>query len=290
MLNAILKGIIIMSRKFSILGHPLKHTMSPPIHAKLFEMVGKDGEYIISDIAPKDLKEHVKELNTLTGYNVTIPHKVSIIPYLDKLDVSAIRYGAVNCVSNVNGVTTGYNTDCYGFLRALQIGGANLKGNVLQLGCGGVGRMMAIETALQGGTLTIAVRPGFEHETETVLEEIKHNAPKTLVKVTTLDKIEGSYDLLINATPVGMFPHIDACPVSDEVIKNCSCVFDAVYNPVKTLLMQKADGLGKKTIGGMAMLVWQAVVAHEIWDASAYESKDIAEIIFHMEQHVTENF
>lgn len=279
-----------MSRKFAILGHPLKHTMSPPIHAKLFEMAGLDGEYIIKDVPHEELKNNIAELNSLTGYNITIPHKVSIIPYLDKLDASALRYGAVNCVLTKDGVSVGHNTDCYGFLRALQLGGANLKGKVLQLGCGGVGRMMAIETALQGGELTIAVRVGFEHETIPVLDEIAKFAPDTKVTVTTLDKIKGEFDLLINSTPVGMFPNVDASPVEDEIIKNCACVFDAVYNPVKTLLMKKAESFGKKTIGGMAMLVWQAVVAHEIWDNSVYDKDKIAQLISEMEKQVTENF
>ena len=279
-----------MSRKFAILGHPLKHTMSPPIHTKLFEMAGLDGEYLIKDIPHEELKKNVAELNTFTGYNITIPHKVSIIPYLDKLDASAVRYGAVNCVIIKDGATIGYNTDCYGFLRALQLGGANLKGKVLQLGCGGVGRMMAIETALQGGELTIAVRIGSEHETIAVLAEIAKFAPNTKVTVTTLDNIHGEFDLLVNSTPVGMFPNVDASPVSDDIIKNCACIFDAVYNPVKTLLIQKAESFGKKTIGGMAMLVWQAVVAHEIWDNSSYDKDKIAELIVEMENQVMENF
>lgn len=277
-------------RKFAILGFPLKHTMSPPIHDALFKLAGKEAEYSVCELSPEDLAGQASALNAMDGYNVTIPHKVSIIPFLSKLDESAARYGAVNCVAQKDGETVGYNTDCYGFLRALEIGGASLSGKVLQLGCGGVGRMMAIETARKGGELTIAVRTGFEYEADGVLAEIKACAPNAVVSVTTLDNIAGSFDLLVNATPVGMYPHVEGCPVSDDVIANCACVFDAVYNPIKTLLMKKAEGFGKKIIGGMAMLVWQAVVAHEIWDDSVYKSEDIAALIDEMEKQVAVSF
>lgn len=281
-----------MSRKFAILGHPLKHTMSPPIHQRLFEMSGRsDEEYLICDIAPEDLKKNLAMLGELDGYNITIPHKVAIIPYLDDLDRTARGFGAVNCVTRREGRSVGYNTDCYGFLRALEAGGMSLKDKkILQLGCGGVGRMMAVEAANQGASLTIAVREGFEYETVPVCEEIKRIAPECSVAITNLDKIHENFDLLVNATPVGMYPKSDLCPVADDVIAKCACVFEVIYNPVKTLLMKKAEEFGRKTIGGMAMLVWQAVVAHEIWDDAKYDEKDVAALIDEMEAVVARNF
>lgn len=281
-----------MPRKFAILGHPLKHTMSPPIHRKLFEMAGfTEEEYLIYDIPPEELKNNIAMLDSLDGYNITIPHKVSIIPYLDQLDRSARGFGAVNCVTHQNGKTIGYNTDCYGFTRALEAGGVSLKGQrVLQLGCGGVGRMMAIESAISGAQLTIAVREGCEYETVPVLEEIKRVAPSCEARITNLDKIHENFDLMVNATPVGMYPKTEACPVADDVVAKCACVFDVIYNPVKTALMRKAESFGRKTMGGMAMLVWQAVIAHEIWDHSTYDEAKIAELITEMEQQVERNF
>ncbi len=279
-----------MQRKFAILGFPLKHTMSPPIHKKLFELDGKDGEYLVYEIPPEELKEKIPELNALNGYNVTIPHKISVIPFLDKLDETAKRYGAVNCVANKNGELVGFNTDCLGFLHALESAGIKLGGRVLLLGCGGAGRMMAIEAALSGAQLSIAVRKGYEHEAQKVISEIREMNCNSEIKILTLGEISGEYDLLANATPVGMYPHTEECPVPDEVIKNCACVFDAVYNPVKTKLLQKAESFGKKSVGGMAMLVWQAVSAHEIWDGSSYKISDIEALISEMEKQVTENF
>ena len=101
--------------KYAILGYPLKHTMSPPIHKRLFELEGKAAEYEICEIPPEQLEEKAAYLNSLGGYNITIPFKVDIIKYIDELDESAKRYNSVNCVVNRGGKTTGYNTDCYGF-------------------------------------------------------------------------------------------------------------------------------------------------------------------------------
>ena len=274
-----------MSLKYSILGYPLKHTMSPPIHERLFRLAGvNDFEYIISEIPADKLESSIGMLNSLNGYNITIPYKVEIIQYLDGLDISAQRYNSVNCVVKKDGRNIGYNTDCYGFLRALEAGNASLGGKVLQLGCGGVGRMMAIETVLHGGSLTVAVRKGYEYEAENTIDAIKLLVPEADVCYTTLDSINGSYDLLVNSTPVGMFPNTDNCPVSEDVIRNCRCVFDAIYNPEKTKLMKIAEDNGITAIGGMAMLVWQAVVAHEIWDGSKYKDEDIAGIISEMHE------
>lgn len=279
-----------MSRKFAVLGHPLKHTMSPPIHKRLFELAHKDGEYSAADIAPENLEKSIPELNSMGGYNITIPYKVEIIKYLDRLDASAERYGSVNCVACRDGENVGFNTDCDGFIRALEAGNLKLDGKVLQLGCGGVGRTFAIETVRHGGSLTIAVRKGSEYKTVPVLEMIHDIAPEAEVTVTTIDKIEGSFDLMVNATPAGMFPNVDYCPVSDEVISRCGGLFDAIYNPTETLLMKKFRALGKKAVGGMAMLVWQAVVAHEIWDNSEYDVSGIEALIKEMEAEVEKEF
>lgn len=270
--------------KYAILGYPLKHTMSPPIHKRLFELEGKSGvEYEICEYAPETLAEKADYLNSLGGYNITIPFKVDIIKYIDELDVSAKRYDSVNCVVNRDGKNIGYNTDCYGFLRALEAGGAKLGGRVLQIGCGGVGRMMAIEALLHGADLTVVVLKGFEDTAEAVVSELKKQGCGDDVldrfKYIYADQIEGDFDLLVNATPVGMFPKVDNCPVSEEVISHCDCVFEVIYNPNKTKLMQIAESQGKKAIGGMAMLVWQAVVAHEIWSGAKYNDSDIETLI-----------
>ncbi|MGN1101268.1 MAG: shikimate dehydrogenase family protein [Huintestinicola sp.] len=270
--------------KYAILGYPLKHTMSPPIHKRLFELEGKSGtEYEICEFPPETLGEKASYLNSLGGYNITIPFKVDIIKYIDEMDESAKRYESVNCVVRRDGKNIGYNTDCYGFLRSLEAAGADIGGKVLQIGCGGVGRMMAIEAILHGADLTVVVLPGFEDTAQAVIDELRKQGCSesdiSRIHVIHNDEISGKFDLLVNATPVGMFPKIDACPVSEEVIKSCDSVFEVIYNPNKTKLMQLAEANGIKTIGGMAMLVWQAVVAHEIWSGAKYNDSDIEQLI-----------
>ena len=279
-----------MKRRYALLGGTLKHTMSPPIHSRLFELRGRDFEYEIVEASEEKLSGKAAYLNGLSGYNVTIPHKIGIIDYIDRLDKTAEKYHSVNCVDNKNGVLTGYNTDVDGFLRSLSANGGKLDGKVLLLGAGGVGRMMAIETCCAGGELTIAVLPDFIPQAEIVKKDILKICPDAKVEIVTFDAIHGSFDVMINATPVGMYPNCDACVVSDKVISSVDFVFDAIYNPRETLLIKKAKSMGITAVGGMAMLVWQAVSAHEIWDGDSYTNEEVQAIIDEMELRVEKDF
>ncbi len=279
-----------MKRRYALLGGTLKHTMSPPIHSRLFELRGRDFEYEIVEASEERLADKAAYLNSLSGYNITIPHKIGIIDYIDRLDKTAEKYNSVNCVDNKNGVLTGYNTDVDGFLRSLSANGGKLDGKVLLLGAGGVGRMMAIEACCAGGELTIAVLPDFIPQTEIVKKDILKICPDAKVEIVTFDAINGSFDVMINATPVGMYPNCDECVVSDKVISRTNFVFDAIYNPRETLLIKKAKSMGITAVGGMAMLVWQAVSAHEIWDGDSYTNEEVQAIIDEMELRVEKDF
>jgi shikimate dehydrogenase len=281
-----------MERKYAILGETLKHTMSPPIHKALFELKGREFSYEIIEVTPDELSDKSAYLNSLAGYNVTIPHKIGIIDKIDKLDETAKRYNSVNCVDNKDGVVTGYNTDCVGFLETIRSMNVNFGGKVLLIGCGGVGRMMAIEAALAGADLTIAVLESdmpLAVQVDKEIKAMKSDAKVTIVLNTAIDTSVG-YDLLMNACPVGMYPKVNACPVPDEVVAASDAVFDVIYNPGETQLIKKAKALGKKTSGGMAMLVWQAVKAHEIWDGDRYTDREVADIISEMQAEVDRDF
>ena len=263
--------------------------MSPPIHQRLFELEGvSDFDYTLKEYSPEELEDKISDVLALDGFNITIPHKVEIIKYIDELADSAKRYNSVNCVAHKGGKYIGYNTDCDGFLRSLEAAGAGLDGKVLQCGCGGVGRMIAIEAVRHGAELTVSVPEGFEDTVEPVKEYARANGFSDDIKVVHPGEISGKFDLLINASPVGMFPKVENCPVSEEVIKNCGFVFDVIYNPERTKLMQTAESFGIKICGGMAMLVWQAVVAHEIWSGAKYNDSDIAKLIADMHKLMAE--
>lgn len=280
---------MINMKHYGLLGFPLKHTMSPPIHQRLFELEGvSDFDYTLKEYSPEELSEKISDVLALDGFNITIPHKVEIIKYIDELADSAKRYNSVNCVVKKDGKYIGYNTDCDGFLRSIEAAGGKLDGTVLQCGCGGVGRMIAIECVRHGAKLTVSVPEGFEDTVEPVKEYARANGFSDDIKVVHPNEIEGKFDTLINASPVGMFPKVENCPVTEDTIANCGFVFDVIYNPERTKLMQTAEKHGIKTCGGMAMLVWQAVVAHEIWSGANYSDSDIAKLISDMHKLMAE--
>ncbi|MDE7398070.1 MAG: shikimate dehydrogenase [Oscillospiraceae bacterium] len=280
-------------RKFCLIGHPLGHSLSPQIHARLFELSGEKVEYTLEDIDPSELESKFGFLSEFDGFNITIPHKMGIIDYCDELSDGAKRYRSVNCVKNGER-TIGYNTDCIGFTKSVHMLGASLKSKVLLIGCGGVGRMMAIETALEGGELTIAALPSDLPLAQKAVDEINVLNPTAKVKIAEIgekglsnaDLGDEKFDLLLNACPVGMFPKVDRMPCLPEVLDNVKYVFDAIYNPKETLLAKTARERGCTAMTGMAMLVLQAVAAHEIWDNVSYKKEDIGNLIADMENLV----
>ncbi len=266
-------------KKFAVIGHPIGHTMSPFIHNRLFGLSGIEAEYIKLDIAPENLAdEYNKTLSKLDGYNITIPHKQNIIQLIDEIDDKAKMYGSVNTVANSDGIAKGYTTDPDGFLKALDAAGIILDGRVVILGCGGVARTMAYEVVLKGRPLLFAVRKDDVNIAKLLCSEIENTVKGAKVGFCLIDELSGDIDVLVNATPIGMFPKLDAQPVSDSVINKCASVFDAVYNPLETVLIKKALANGSKAVGGMSMLVWQAVVSHEKWDGSVYDKDEIAKL------------
>lgn len=280
-------------RYYTLIGDPLGHSMSPMIHDKLFALRGREAQYSLTAIPSAELSARVPALAELAGYNITIPHKVDIIPFLDALDETAERYHAVNCVANSEGRAVGYNTDCVGFLRSVQ--DMPLDGRVLLIGCGGVGRMMAIETALHGAQeLVLMVLPADRPLAEQLCAELSGIAPDTTVTIvhtgSDKDGALGHFDLLMNACPVGMYPNTNACPIDEAQLAACDHVFDVIYNPTETQLIRRARAMGKPAVGGAAMLVWQAVRAHEIWDGDTYTNAEVQDIIRALEETVNRDF
>ncbi len=269
-----------MKKHYAVIGHPIGHTMSPFIHKRLFDLAGIDAEYTKLDIAPENLgEEYERTLKQLDGYNITIPHKQNIIPLIDSLDDKANMYGSVNTVMNTDGKAKGYTTDPDGFMKAIEAAGIALDGRIMILGCGGVARTMAYEIALRHKPFEFAVRREDVGKAGLLCLDITRKLPETEVSFGLIDQIIGSVDVLINATPVGMYPNSDAQPIHNCAIGRCGAVFDAIYNPLETALVKRARANGAKAEGGMSMLVWQAVVAHQIWDGSVYDQKDIDRLV-----------
>lgn len=265
-------------KKFGLIGYPLGHSMSPLIHRELFKINNIDAGYELVEINPENFTNEFETVKGFDGFNVTIPHKIAVIPQLNVLSERAELFGAVNTVENKNGVLTGHNTDCYGFLRALAMAEIELKGKVLVCGCGGVSRMFAFETILAGADLAIAVRDADVEAGQQIVDEIESKLGKT-AKLITLDEADGAFDLIINGTPVGMHPNTDACVLPKEKVQKAKAVFDAVYNPLETKLISYAKEAGIKFSNGLPMLVWQAAVAQEIWFGVKFSNEQIKPVI-----------
>ena len=276
---------------YVVIGHPIGHTMSPFVHRRLFAIQNRPFTYDARDIEPDALSvELPRLLQTLRGVNVTIPYKQAIIPLLDGLRGRAELYQSVNTVSVTPNGILGYNTDADGFLLALQHQNIPLKGRIALLGCGGAGRTFACEAALAGCSIVNAVRPSSRAAAENLRQFVLALSPDTCYEVTDMDTLSGDFDLLINATPVGMYPRIDTAPVDQSVLAHTAAVFDAVYNPQNTRLLEMAKSNGARVLGGMPMLVWQATAAQGIWFGTSFAANDIAQLIVDAQEEMERHF
>lgn len=276
---------------FGLLGHPLGHSMSPFIHQALFALSGRPQPYALHDVAPEDLKTQVPKLLAGQGFNITIPYKVEIIPFLTQLSEKAGLYQSVNTVEIKDGRYIGHNTDVDGFLHGIRSLGVELsQGPVLMLGSGGVANMIATEVVLAGSPLTIAVRKEDVQQAAALKERLLKIKPEAEITTCLLDEPNGSYRLLVNATPVGMYPNTQSCPITPDIIRQAEAVFDLVYNPFETQLVQTAKSLGLPAGGGLSMLVWQAAVAHEIWFGDSFTDQQIQQVILQAKEYMEAHF
>ncbi len=278
------------TRKFALLGERLPYTWSPQIHNSLFAARAIDAVYLPMTVPPSALASAVDVLRcTFSGFNVTIPYKEAIIPFLDELSPAASACGAVNTVViGESGELTGHITDGVGLAHALQEAWMDHDGaDVLIIGGGGTARVAAFEMLARKNRITIAVRE--EKRAGKLFADLKA-AQKLgeqrvrLISLATLEQEDQPYDLLIHCTPLGTFPQSDACAVSAAVVSRCASVFDVVYNPPVTPLIELAERDGCKTANGFGMLFYQAVEAQRLWLGAVPPAKTLREIRKGIEQ------
>ncbi len=255
-----------------VIGDPIEHTMSPVMHNAAFSELGLDYVYVAFRVKSDELAGAIEGMRALNirGLNVTIPHKVNIIPLLDSLDPLAEKIGAVNTVAIKDGALKGYNTDASGFLQALLDKGVTPEGkNVVILGAGGASRAISFILAEKKANLVILNRLEEMDWAEELASKISSVFGKEIRALelkdsnlrTALDKAE----LLINATSVGMSPNTDLTPVPASLLRSDLVIFDIVYNPISTKLATEASLAGCETVMGLDMLVWQGALAFEMW-------------------------
>ncbi|MCK4862703.1 MAG: shikimate dehydrogenase [Dehalococcoidales bacterium] len=260
----------------ALIGDPVEHTMSPVMHNAAYKKLGLDYIYIPFRVKPEQLAPAVDGLRALNvcGFNVTIPHKVSIIPVLDGLDPIAEKIGAVNTVVNTGGELRGYNTDADGFLKAMLERGVEPGGkSVVVLGAGGAARAITYILAEKVVSLTILNRQEELDWAENIAELIKEDFGKVVrvleLRDDYLAEVLHNADILVNATSVGMSPAGDKSPVPADLLRKGLVVFDVVYNPINTRLLNEAKAAGAQTISGIDMLAWQGALAFEKWTGQA---------------------
>lgn len=253
-----------------IIGDPIEHTMSPAMHNAAFDKLGLDYVFVPFLVKKEGLRQAIDGVRGLNirGLGVTIPHKVAVMQYLDQVDDLAQKIGAVNIIVNDNGILTGYNTDAGGFLRALLERGIEPKGKMVAiLGAGGASRAISFVLAERGANLIILNRTWDKaiELAERVSRSFGNKIEALPLDKENLTKALGRADIMMNCTNVGMHPHVSETLVTADQLKSDMIVFDTVYNPIKTQLLKEAEKAGATTISGVEMLVWQGVLAFEMW-------------------------
>jgi shikimate dehydrogenase len=247
------------TRVCCLIGDPVGHSLSPLIHNTGYKALGLNYSYVPFKV--KDIEQAVEGIRGLgiRGASVTIPHKTSVIRYLDKLDPTAGKIGAVNTIVNNDGVLTGYNTDGEGALKALEEA-TTLKGKkAVLIGAGGAALAIAFGLRARGVRLVILNRT--EAKAAKLAEKVSAEGYGSLNKLTEIAPAE----ILINTTPVGMWPEIDRAIVPGELLHNKLTVFDIVYNPRETKLLAQGRGKGCTIVYGYKMLLYQAAGQFELF-------------------------
>jgi len=254
-----------MSKTFAVIGDPIDHSLSPNIHNAAFMELNLDCSYIAYRIPKGELKEGIEALKKIKiyGFNVTIPHKIEMMKYVDKTDEYCSLIGAVNTVTNDNGILKGYNTDMDGFLDPLKKRKIQLKdSNVLLLGAGGAARAIVAGFAKEKTRhITIANRT-LEKANGLAQFGNKIGIECSTIEITKLDNLQ-YYDIIVNATSIGL--KNEPSPISLQSIKPKTIVYDIVYLPMNTDFLKKAKEKEAVVIYGYEMLLGQAIRAFEIW-------------------------
>jgi shikimate dehydrogenase len=270
--------------QFGLIGKTLKHSVSPQIHECIYQELGLDGvhHYGLLEIEPEKLSETMVELaGQYVGMNVTIPYKIAVMPMMKHISEEAVRIGAINTIKVCDEGLYGYNTDYSGFGRSLQQAGIVPTGHtVAVLGTGGAARAV-IQYLLDQRATAIAV---VSRKPDQVCREDAFfaQAPLETISYDTLAQRPGT-DILVNCTPVGMYPHTGVSPVPEAVAASCQAVVDLIYNPGETTFLQYGRRHGAVTLNGMYMLVSQAVASEEIWLGRSIPSQMVSRIVHKME-------
>jgi len=253
---------------YGIMGHPVAHSLSPPMQNAAFREVGIDAVYVAFDVEAAHLGKAIEGVRALgvRGLNVTIPHKERVIEFLDELDDVSREVGAVNTIINRAGRLKGYNTDGVGARRALEEAGVVVRGKVvLLLGAGGAARAIAFALAKEARKITVANRSA--EKAARLKEDLKGRveAEGGDLSHPFLARAVSEADIIVNCTKVGMLPDAEGSILDRSCLKAGQVVFDIVYNPLKTRLLREAEAARARAVDGVGMLVNQGAESFALW-------------------------
>jgi shikimate dehydrogenase len=254
-----------------VIGNPVGHSLSPAIHNAAFRKLGLNFVYLAWQVETiGDAIKGLRALGNFRGASVTIPHKVAAIPFLDRVETTARRIGAINTIVAEKGELVGYNTDATGALRALREGGVELKGRaIVILGSGGAARAIAFAVSAESQAEKLTLLGIDDLERATLAQEIRSQGALMVedfpLDETALRRALPDTQVLIHCTPMGMSPNADATCVPASLLHAGLSVMDIVYNPCETRLLNEAKRAGCKTIPGLEMFLNQAVTQFELW-------------------------
>jgi shikimate dehydrogenase len=258
------------TRVCGVIGDPIEHTLSPTIQNAAFNHLKLDFVFLAFHVTAAELENAMRGMRGLGihGLNVTMPHKSTIINHLDTVDSAVQFLGSANTILNKDGTLSGFNTDGVGALNTIRENGINLSDKkVLLLGAGGAAKAIAFSFAQEAGSICILNRAP---EKAAVLADALNCVFGTKVMGGALsssavqDNVQDA-DILVNATSVGMHPHVDQSLVAPQWLKSDLAVMDIVYNPVETKLAKDAKAAGAKVISGVEMLIYQGAASFKIW-------------------------
>jgi shikimate dehydrogenase len=270
----------------ALLGFPAHHSMGPAIHNTAFEELKLPFVYVAHDVAPADLAAAIAGTRALgyRGLSITMPHKVAALDFVDEVDATARAIGCINTVVNDHGRLLGYNSDGQGALDALARAGIAISSRrVLVLGSGGAARAVAMTVALHGRPAELEVLGVVEDELAHLGRDIGEKSaiqPRAQrLDDTTLAAAVERAEVLLHCTPVGMTPEKERTLVPRNLLRPELAVFDAVYNPRRTLLLKEAAALGCRVVEGMEMFLGQAMVQFELWTGQPAPAEAMRQVI-----------
>jgi shikimate dehydrogenase len=265
-----------------IIGDPVGHSLSTFMHNAVFKQMNLDYVYVPFNVKKENLSDAIigaKGLN-IAGLNVTIPHKINVINQMDEIDPITKMIGAVNTIKFKNGLAIGYNTDGIGAIKGLQETISLEDKKVIILGAGGSSRAVGFQLAISGINELLITNRNIE-KAKVLIDDFKTKLKNTDKEVfpefneemifnyddfSVLKNEIKDADILVNATPLGLYPNINVNPIAkSNILHSDLVVFDLIYNPIETITLKEAKKAGAKTVSGIKMLIYQGAESLKIW-------------------------